>query len=148
MNHAESLTLCRYVKAGCPQQAFDEYTPDAWHDLLSDLRFVDCKDAAKAITQRQPFCSPSEIRAEVRRTRADRIAKAEYSFVPPDDLGDYGQWLGEMRRRAGDGEFERPAIDLPTRDMRVIESVFPAPGDLTKPEPTPTTDVELPEGAS
>src|ERR1700733_6921588 len=30
----EPLVLTRYVKACCPQQAFDRYTPDAWPGLL------------------------------------------------------------------------------------------------------------------
>jgi hypothetical protein len=130
MNTAESLTLCRYVKAACPQQAFDEYTPDAWHDLLGDLRFIDCKDAARTITQRQPFCAPAEIRSEVRRIRADRIAKAEHSF-DPTGVRDYGAWLGLMRQRAGDGEFEAAMRELPARDMRGIEGTFRDPEEDT-----------------
>jgi hypothetical protein len=133
MNNQEATMLCRYVAAACPQQKFDELTPDAWADLLGDLRFVDCKDAAKAITQRQAFCAPSEIRAEVRRLRADRIAKAEHLFDPTGVL-DYGAWLGDMRRRAGDGDFEPTVLDLPPRDMRVLEGTFRTPTDPSTPE--------------
>jgi hypothetical protein len=125
MNPAESLALTRYVKAGCPQQAFDEFTPDAWHDLLSDLRFVDCKEAAKRIARRQPFCAPAEIRAEVHRLRSERIGRAFHLMSPPPDCPDYGAWLTEARRAAGDGEYEdMVAPDLPKRDMRVLEAVF------------------------
>lgn len=125
MNHAESVILCRFVKAGCPQQAFDEFTPDAWADLLCDLRFVDCKDASRTIVQRQPFCSPSEIRDEVRRIRTARILAAEHSF-DPTGVENYSAWLGDMRRRAGDGEFEAPP-ELPERDMRGIDGTFREP---------------------
>ena len=37
MTPQETLLLTRYVKACCPQQAMDDFTPDAWHDLLGDL---------------------------------------------------------------------------------------------------------------
>jgi hypothetical protein len=164
MNHTEAVMLCRYVKAACPQQAFDDMTPDAWADLLADLRLVDCREAAKTICQRQPFCAPAEIRAEVRRLRAERITKAEHLF-DPTGVTDYGAWLGHMRQRAGDGEFEgmeRP--ELPQRDLRVIESTFRTVGDAPwKDEAVeaamvrlrkaradyrgiPTTDTPLPEG--
>lgn len=127
MNTTESLMLTRYVKAACPQQAFDEFTPDAWYDLLADLRFEDCKEAAKVICQRQPFCAPAELRAEVRRIRNERIMRAEHTFTPPPN-GDYIAWLKDIRQRAGDGEFE--ALDeLPTRDMRGIEGTFRDPDE-------------------
>ena len=58
MTHAETVLLTRYVKACCPQQAIDEYTPDAWHDLLGDLALADCRAAAAAVAKRQPFVAP------------------------------------------------------------------------------------------
>ena len=66
MTHAETVLLTRYVKACCPQQAIDRYTPDAWHDLLGDLAPEDCRAAVVTVAKRQPFVAPAEIRAEVR----------------------------------------------------------------------------------
>src|SRR5690606_20849845 len=71
MTSEEAVILVAYVRACCPQQKFDEYTPDAWHDLLGDLTLNDCRAAARTIAQRQPFVAPAEIRAEVARIRAD-----------------------------------------------------------------------------
>lgn len=70
MNRQEAVALTRYVKAYCPQQAIDEYTPDAWHDLLGDLDLDTCRQAAGRVARRQPFVAPAEIRAEVRTERA------------------------------------------------------------------------------
>lgn len=68
MTPQESLVLVRYVKACCPQQAIDEFTPEAWHDLLGDLELADCRRAVTTVARRQPFVAPSEIRAEVSRS--------------------------------------------------------------------------------
>src|SRR5690349_11552302 len=72
MTAAEAVMLCRFAKACCPQQAIDEYTPDAWHELLSDLRFEDCKAAVVDVVKEQPFVSPAEIRSRIAKVRANR----------------------------------------------------------------------------
>lgn len=118
----ESLALTRFVRAACPQQKFDEYTPDAWHELLADLEFADCKTAAVELARRQPFVSPAEIRAEVRRARAERC-RADMTD-PAYELNDVAGGLAairERRRALGDGErFDAPAPSL-TGAARVKE---------------------------
>jgi len=67
----ETLMITRYVKACCPQQHIDRYTPDAWHDLLGDLDAADCRQAVAAVARRQAFVAPAEIIAEVKRLRRE-----------------------------------------------------------------------------
>lgn len=128
MNHAEAVTLCRVVAAYCPQQHFDEWTPDSWHDLLGDLRFDDAKEAAADIARSQPFCAPAEIRARVRIIRDQRIAHTPLPDPPPglgDDEVGYRRWLGEQRRRIADGETPEVA-ELPQHDVKgLIEGARP-----------------------
>lgn len=127
MTPLEATTLCRLAKAACPQQAFDEYTPDAWHEILSDLRFEDAKDALFAVTREQPFVAPAEIRAAVKRIRADRI-RTFGPFDPPPEIENYNRWLGEMRRRIADGEITRETyrpVELVAGEMPALEEVFP-----------------------
>ena len=119
MSHAEAVLLCRYAKAACPQQAFDEFTPDAWSDLLADLRFSDCKDALKAIVQRQPFVAPAEIRDEVKRVRNQRI-------------GLYGPIPEPTHLDRDSDTFDRDYIDYMRATMRAI-----ADGDLQRGEEPP-----------
>jgi hypothetical protein len=88
MTPKETVMLARYVKACCPQQQIDEFTPDAWHDLLGDLSLDDCRNAAAAVAKRQPFVAPAEIRAEVRRIRDDRLSRAVLP-APPPEIADY-----------------------------------------------------------
>lgn len=86
MTPSETVMLTRYVKACCPQQAMDEFTPDAWHDLLGDLSLNDCRAAAAEVAKRQPFVAPSEIREEVRRVRDKRLQDTEVPPPPPELL--------------------------------------------------------------
>lgn len=89
MTPSEAVMLTEYVRQACPQQArtMGEYTPDAWFDLLEDLDFADCKAATVAVARRQPFVAPAEIRAEVRRARAERLARTPLP-APPAELAD------------------------------------------------------------
>ena len=63
------VLLTRYIKACCPQQQMDEFTADAWHDLIGDLGAEECRAAVQVIASRQPFVAASEIRAEVKRAQ-------------------------------------------------------------------------------
>lgn len=120
MTHAEAVLLCRYAKAACPQQAFDQYTPDAWSDLLGDLRFIDCQEALKAVVQRQPFVAPAEIRAEVKRVRSKRIGDFGPTPDPPPGLtvNEQRRWHWETMRAIGDGDLTPgPPAEVTGRDV-------------------------------
>jgi hypothetical protein len=110
MTPQETLLLARYVKACCPQQAIDRYTPEAWHDLLGDLSLADCKDAVTAVAKRQPFVAPAEIRAEVRHIRDERLRFGDDPAPPPELLDDpaaYNAWLRDHAKQIADGDTPR-----------------------------------------
>lgn len=121
MTPSETVILTEYVKACCPQQRMGEYTPDAWHDLLGDLSLEDCRSAVIAVTRTQPFCAPSEIRAEVRRVRNERIDRAE---IPPpprelcDDPAAYRAALHAARVAVADGRDPQEAMKAVTQGPR------------------------------
>lgn len=102
VNAKEASVLCRYVKALCPQQQFDEFSPDAWFDLLGELSLELARVAARNVARRQPFVAPSEILGEVARMRklvGKRVGPAV--DVAEGDLPfDVAQYLAAMRRRA------------------------------------------------
>lgn len=136
MTPTEAVALCRFAKACCPQQAFDEYTPDAWFELLKDLRMEDCKTALTIVVRSQPFVSPAEIRDEVKRLRWGRISA--FGVLPdppdvsyPDDPARYSQWHRELMQRIADGDLtsleqyeEEIGRELVAREMPEIEGVF------------------------
>jgi hypothetical protein len=111
----EVVVLTEYVKQCCPQQAknFGEYTADAWHDLLGDLRFADCRAAVTDIAKRQPFVAASEIRDRVREIRMDRLSITPVPPASPEVAADpaaYQEWLRTWRKRIADGDHVNPAI--------------------------------------
>lgn len=115
MTNAEAVILCRFAKACCPQQQFDTYTPDAWFELLRDLRFEDCKEAVVQIVKRQPFVAPSEIRDEIKLVRIRRLDEfnRRYKIEPPAHLADdpaaENRWRIELNGRIADGEITHPS---------------------------------------
>lgn len=147
MTPKETVMLVRYVKACCPQQQIDEYTPDAWHDLLGDLAMNDCREAVKAVTRRQPFVAPAEIRAEVRRIRDDRLSRQVLPAPPPelaDEPGRYQAALAASIQRIADGHGIERAIgagsgqvrdgEPPTMFAKVRDRLRLAAGKLTPQE--------------
>lgn len=110
MNRQETTTLCRYVRALCPQQAFDAYTPDAWHDVLHPHRLDDARQAAAQLAARQPFIAPGEIVTEIRRIRDQRIGNTPPAYLPPDHDETGAEYTARRRAQLaaiGDGR-EQP----------------------------------------
>jgi hypothetical protein len=111
MNAQEAATLCRAVKSVCPQQKFDEFTPDFWQPLLADIDFQDAKRALIEVAKRQPFVSPAEIRAEVAASKR-RMVAAIPPVTPPWQLEDGApeqRWIADYRHAIADGLPEQQA---------------------------------------
>lgn len=115
MNRADAIKLCRYVHAATPAQKLDEYTPQAWADILEDLPcgFDEGRAAVVAIKRRQVFVDCSDIIAEVRAARDERIRLNPPPAPPPELLDDpeaYRAHLRESVRAAAEGTPEPKAI--------------------------------------
>lgn len=116
MNRAETgglLALC---------VAFDRRTVGdadilAWHEVLNDLPFEDCKAAVMDhFRSSKEWLMPADIRATVGRLRAARLAHPD--AVPdadPDDVPGYIAALRQGRHRAADGG--------PTRALPPLEAI-------------------------
>jgi hypothetical protein len=121
MNPKETVALTRYVRAMCPQQKFDEYTADAWHDLLSEYDLNEARSAAVVVGKRQPFVSPAEIIAVIRQRRGDNARDIQGPGLPaavpdadPDDVQAYLAAVRAQRNRAADG------LELKPRPMKAL----------------------------
>jgi hypothetical protein len=106
----EIVILARYVRALCPAQKFDEYTPDAWGDVFARTPYslADCRQGAARAAAKRPFVSPAEILAEVRTIRDERLADFQYEPPAGDSDPNYGQRLREQRAAVADGR--RPPV--------------------------------------
>ena len=110
MSPEETIALCRLVKAVCPSQALDQYTPDAWALILRHIDYNDAKQAVIDIAS-QPlelgksrYIEPGHIIGGVRRIRSQRIE--DYGPVSPPaglDTAGYMEWLRETRHMIGSG---------------------------------------------
>jgi len=130
VNADEALALCRYVKACCPQQAIDEYTPLAWAEHLADIPYVDAKEACRQITAKQPFVTIAEVLAVVKSMRAKRIAEAG-DLCPPSGMSEAEEraWIGMARRQIANGQ-GTPDVDfgeLRERHLPDIRELLPSP---------------------
>lgn len=77
MTPKETGLLLAYVTGACPQQAINELTPRAWHDILGHLDYEECRQAARAVAARQPFVAPSEIIREIADRRCAELPQSE-----------------------------------------------------------------------
>ncbi|MEV8042412.1 hypothetical protein AB0P02_01025 [Streptomyces griseoluteus] len=105
MNSQEATALCAYVHQLCPQQRFNEHTPDVWGDVLGPYTLEDARAAVVAVASRQPFVSPAEIITEIKARRAERIELANIVVDgdPAHTGAESAAALREIIRAAGDG---------------------------------------------
>jgi hypothetical protein len=133
MNSQEAAMLCRYVRALCPQQKFDEYSPDAWHDILGSYALTDAREAAARVARRQPFVAPSEIADEISKIRAERTHN--FVYEPPTGESD-PDYLKRLRRQlAATGDGQRPPAVEKTLTARPVAELLAAIGrDIPGPD--------------
>ncbi len=87
MNAVEITALCRFVRAACPSQPWDEHTAEAWEIIIPpDYALEECQAAVVTIVRRgERFIDPGIIIAEVRRVRADAADREHTRIVLDPD---------------------------------------------------------------
>lgn len=125
MNRTETLALTRYVQALCPAQKLDEFSADAWHDVLADLPHPVAKKAAAMCARSKPFVAPSEIVTAAHRLRRavrsqiEREVDGSIDSAPTDGRG-YVEWrreqvawaIAEADRRLADDVYDVTGVDV------------------------------------
>lgn len=124
MKPTEVVMLTGYLRAHFPSQPVDEFTTEALEETLADYPPADCRQAVLNIAERgDHWCSPTDIKGEVKRIRNKRVA--DYGPIEPpagldpDDVGGYQRWLGAMHKGIADGTITPPpAVETgPGRDV-------------------------------
>jgi hypothetical protein len=132
MNRDETRTLLAHAAATTRDWAPTSIDVDMWLELLADLPYDDCLDALKTharSTHLRPV--PADIRAGVKRIRADRLERAPLAVpaADPDNVQGYLDDLRAQRHRtaSGDRAVDQRAIegtfrDVPTATPAAIEA--------------------------
>lgn len=143
MIKTEAAALCRYLQACCPQQKFDQFTSDAWFDLLADMPFGLAKLAAQRVASRQPFVSPSEIIATAKAMRKavdphiTRILDETEGAAPADPDADWIAWCKARRERVAYLVDLAIATKAATFGDELLEQVTAVDADRLPLEPKP-----------
>lgn len=130
MRPTEVVMLTGYLRAHFPSQPVDEYTTEALEELLAPYPAADCRQAVLRIAERgEHWCSPTDVKAEVKRIRAKRVS--DYGPIEPpagldpDDVRGYQRWLEAKKKGIADGTDKAPALTEGTRrDMGALEGTF------------------------
>ena len=143
MIKTEAAALCRYLQACCPQQKFDQFTSDAWFDLLADMPFGLAKLAAQRVASRQPFVSPSEIIATAKAMRKavdphiTRLLDETEGAAPTDPDADWIAWCKARRERVAYLVDLAIATKAVTFGDELLEQVTAVDADRLPLEPKP-----------
>ena len=136
MNAAEVLQLCRLVKACCPSQVLDEFTPQAWGLILGRYDYADAKAAVAAIVSapmepgKSRYIEPGHIIGGINRIRGKRL-EATPLPAPPDGLDSaaYVEWSRRTRDQIASGTYvpsDAPkAIASPARVAELLRDAMP-----------------------
>ena len=143
MIKTEAAALCRYLQACCPQQKFDQFTSDAWFDLLADMPYGLAKLAAQRVASRQPFVSPSEIIATAKAMRKavdphiTRLLDDTEGAAPSDPDTDWLTWCKARRERVAYLVDLAIATKAATFGDELVEQVTAVDADRLPLEPKP-----------
>ncbi|MFJ2292140.1 hypothetical protein ACIOG7_10565 [Streptomyces sp. NPDC087894] len=131
MNSQEAILIAKYVASVCPQQRFNEHTPDVWGDILAPYTVDDARAAVIAVAARQPFVAPAEIVTEIKARRAERIELAHvvYDGNPLETGAESAASRRALVKAAADGDLQArtPAAALGTGERLALPPGEPGP---------------------
>lgn len=114
MESHELELITQGIKALCPAQRWDEYTPDVWLQVLRKVRYAEAASAVERLGARQPWIGPSDISKEVdavRKWRVDRV-----NPMPNDVEGvAFLDELRTVRAAVADGRMSRADVEAYNR---------------------------------
>ncbi|MGW4810508.1 zinc finger domain-containing protein [Kitasatospora cineracea] len=139
MIQQEWVVLFRYIRAMYPQQKFDEYTPDAWYEVLAGYDAQAVRTAVAACAAKKPFVAPAEIIAQIAANAANCMTDFQYEPGDPDETA--RQYLARRRQQiaavtAGQRPAALPALGASPRPLE-LASIGRLPG-APAPQPANT----------
>ena len=131
MNRTEVTNICRLVKALCPSQVFDQYTPDAWAIVLETHDYTDAQQAIRDIASapldpgKSRYIEPGHIIAGIRRIRSKRL-EATPLPTPPDGLtvAESVEWQRRTRDQIAAGTYRPEPAQIATADPERVRAIL------------------------
>lgn len=87
MNVTETTAVMRHIAAACPQQRFDEHTPEVWAMVLEPYRLKDCLAAVIDLAREHTWIGTAEIATWVRELHSRRLLATPMPSEP--------DWIGQ-----------------------------------------------------
>lgn len=113
MRHTQTVELLALISQLCPSQRIDEFTPDAWHPLLTDIDLEDAVAAVYDAASAGPFVNVSDVVQGVKDMQAQRLREHPLP-TPRADPDDIDAYRAEM-------DTNRLAVMRPHRRLEVTQ---------------------------
>lgn len=110
MNRTETVLLLRKIRAYKPAQTMDEYTPDAWQEVLAGVPADDAMSVVQDLARELTWIGVDDVAQRAKAITSRRINDGEADLIPPPDLATpeqvnaYQDWLKGARARLAAGE--------------------------------------------
>lgn len=106
MELRETAGVLAMISALDSRKVYGEIDAQAWHAVIGDLRFDDCREAVIQHYRESPHSiTPADVRGKVTAVRKSRIGDriAPVPPIDPSDTASYQQWQQAWYRGVGDG---------------------------------------------
>lgn len=145
MDVAEATALLAYVKQVKPSQRIDEFTADAWADVMDDVPFDAAMKAVRVVLRSGAWAEPHLIIEEVAaQRRAEREKARPGALIPAADADDPMEFIRALR--AGRFQPEAPKSDRNVEALvsSVAKALPSGPSRREHPRPALRPARELP----
>lgn len=141
MTPRQAADLVRVVRAVCPAQHVDEWTPDAWAEILAPYSFNDARTAVLALASipmppgTSLFIGTNQIVEGINKIRGKRLQATAMPQPPAGlDPAEYDAWHKRTHEAIANGTYQpQPLPELPPPDegrvRRLIAEATPATAD-------------------
>lgn len=128
MDLRETAGVLAMISALDSRKAYGEIDAKAWHAVIGDLRFDDCREAVIAHYRESAYSiTPADVRSQVMAVRKARIGDrvAPLPPVDPEDTKAYQEWQQAWYRGIGDGLTEDEAERVADHILGVARQSLP-----------------------
>jgi hypothetical protein len=124
----ETAAVLAMITALDTRRMYGDIDAKAWHAVIGDLRFDDCREAVIAHYRESPHSiTPADVRSKVMAVRKIRIGDriAPLPPIDPSDTASYQQWQQAWYRGVGDGLTEDEAEKVADHVLGVARQSLP-----------------------